>query len=255
MTRKELNIFFWTALSMILLVACSKNNETEQDESPWNKNNTVTIQFYSRLNNETLFQTSSYTELVNQLQNQPHRVAILHCADASLNTANQLNPTVSIAAQAGKVPLFNKSSLSDNEVRGSGVLIGHTTTEMKTLPVADGCTWFSIPTYGSPILFMSFSTISFEEGTHISPGATIIRENIDDETVMIGTINKTLREQLESEFPSEIYRFVSIEGTSSANSQAIFILTTKRWIVRESTEIQIDNKKISSFQIQVEKLE
>ena len=252
--KKKSGLFLFPVLCSILFISCSTENDiADQEESEWNKNNTITIQFYTGLTNKTLFVSDNYTELVNRLRVNSHRVAVLHHADVFLNTGTTVNATVSVAARAGKVPLFSPELFSDNCIEGSGILIGHTTSKMKTVPFAGG-NYISVPTFGTVFIPMTFAFLSLDTEEQIVQGVKIIRENLNSETVLVGTVNKSLYTQLESAFQSDFYRIFVIGNANSASTEVIFVLTLQKWIVRDFTETPICDNKIYGFDIQIEAL-
>ena|GEM_PF-2644458 len=252
--RQKRSSLLFLALSLTMYISCNKSNDPAEQLPEWNKNRTITIQFYSRLTKESLFKTADYSQAMNQIRSGNQQVAVFHRADVIYETAVTVNPTVSVASEAGKVPFFVCNRYSGNRAEGSGILIGHTVARMEAIPVSTGCTWFLVPTRVNTAIAMNFATISFENESQMTSGAEIIRKNLTDETVLVGVVDKTHKDKLTSEFAAKSYRVSLIESTNSQASQSLFVLTTQKWVVREHTETPIGTDGILSFNLQIEAL-
>lgn len=251
---KMINQFLFLTLSLTVCISCGKGDDPAGELPDWNKNRTATIQLYSRLNNEPLFNTADYSQVLSSVRSNLHQVAVLHRADVVYGTAAIVNPTISIASEAGKVPFFARNRYSGDKAEGSGVLIGHTVSEMKTIPISSGCSWFSVPTRANLSIAMIFATVTFDNESQLSPGAEVIRKNLNDGTVLVGVVSKTLKDKLASEFSAGSYRFEIVESTGNQVNQLVFVLTTLKWVLRQHTETPVGTDGVLNFNLQIESL-
>ncbi|MDX9883991.1 MAG: hypothetical protein RBS73_18170 [Prolixibacteraceae bacterium] len=254
---QKTNILILLAAIVWAFVSCGKENDPVPDLPEWEKNNTVSIQFYSRLSNEKLFKTDDYSAVISRIHANQNQVAVLHRVDAVYNSTEILNPMVPIAAETVKIPVFAWNRYSGTRVEGSGILIGHTIAEMKNTPVSEGCNHFTVPVTmvtATGSINMTFTSISFENENQLTTGAATIKEKLDDKTVLAGVAAKTLQNKLKTAFPEGNYRVEIIESTDGKANQIIFVITGPKWIVREHKEVAVGTDGISCYDIKIEKL-
>lgn len=251
---QKINILILLAVSLWAFGSCGKEDDSSPDLPEWGKNNTVSIQFYSRLSNEKLFNTGDYSAVVSRIRTNQNHVAVLHRADAVYGSSEILNPMVSIAAETVKIPLFAWNRYAGTQVEGSGILIGQTISKMENISISDGCSYFSVPIMANGTINMNFTTISFENENQLTAGLPTIKEKLDEKTVLIGVSAKTLRSKLESEFSGGNYRFETIECSGGKATQLLFVVTTQKWLVREHAEVSIGSDGIFCFDLKIEAL-
>jgi len=245
------------AISFWAFVSCGKKDDPSPELPEGEKDNTVSIQFYSRFSNEKLFNTGDYSAVISRIRANQNHVAVLHRVDAVYNLSEIQNPMVSIAAETVKIALFAWNRYSGTRVEGSGILIGHTVAEMKNTPISDGCSYFTIPVTivtANGSINMTFASISFENENQLTTGVATIKEKLDDKTVLVGVAAKTLQNKLKSEFPEGNYKFEVIESVEGKTTQFIFVVTTRQWVVREYKEVTVGSDGISCFDLKIEKL-
>ncbi len=251
---KLLNRILLMALSAAALVSCDKGSDPEPELPAWNKNRTATIQFYSRFTNEPLFKNADYVPVVSRIRSSVQQVAVLHRSDAVYGASDPVNPMAAVAAVAGKVPFFLLNRIVGQRAEVSGILIGHTVAKMETVSVSDGSRLLSLPTRANASISMTFACVAFENESQVTSGAEIIRKNLTEATVLVGVAPVALKQKLSSEFAAPNCRLVTIESTSSAGNQLVFVLTTLKWVVREHTETAVGAEGISCLDIQIEAL-
>jgi hypothetical protein len=244
-------------LGVVLLFcsSCGKDNNDEPGLPEWNKEHTATIQFYSRLNQESLFTGLDYGEVITRIKSSVQQIAVLDRADVVYTETGITNPTVSIASQCSRIPLFAAGSYSEKQVNGTGVLIKHTVTESKSINVAPGASMLTVSSHVNTSIPILFSTLSIDNENQIETGMEAITSNvITHGAVVIGTIEKSLTEKLASLFPSKTFRFVTIDSSQPSTGRVIFVLTSLKWVVRESSEIILNNTGLSCIDIKIEAL-
>lgn len=248
------NILIILSAMLWAFVSCGKGKDPSPDLPDWGKNSTISIQFYSRLGNDKLFRTEDYSAVIGRIRVNQNHIAVLHRVDAVYNLSEMQNPTVIIAAEAVKIPLFAWSRYSSAQVEGSGILLGQTVTEMKNTPISDGCAYFSVPVLANGGININFATLTFENENQLTTGIPIIKTKLDDKTVLVGVAAKTLQSKLKIAFPEGNYHLETIEPKDAKATQVIFIVTTPKWGLDECKETAVGTDGISCYDINIEKL-
>ncbi|HEX3006128.1 MAG TPA: hypothetical protein VHO90_00775 [Bacteroidales bacterium] len=244
-------------LGVVLLFcsSCGKDSNDEPGLPEWNKEHTATIQFYSRLNQESLFTGLDYSEVTTRIKSSVQQIAVLDRADVVYSETGITNPTVSIASQCSRVPLFVADSYNESQINGTGVLIKHTLTESKSINIAPGAGMLTVATQVNTSIPLLFSTLSINNESQIETGLAAITSNVTTHgAVLVGTIDKSLADKLASRFPSKSFRFVTIESSEPNTGRLIFVLTSLKWVMRESSEIILNNTGLSCIDIKIEAL-
>lgn len=229
-------------LCLFLGISCGKNEKDDSALPEWNKDHTATIQFYSRLGSQSLFSDTDYSQVVSRIQTVSNQAVLLDRADALYTESGIVNPTVTIAAETTRVPLFNPGNFNGSMIEGTGVLIKHTYTEAKNEIVAPGVSMLSIATRLNSSIPLFLSTISVTGKSQIETGLPVITKNIDaNGVVVIGIIDKSLKEDLKSRISAKSYRLSTVESSLAGSEKAIFVLSSQKWVLRESAETVFDN--------------
>lgn len=251
---RKINILILLAISFSLFASCGKEDDSPPDQPDGGKKVTFPIQLYSRLNNSPLFSTDDFAAVTGRIRTSESYFTILHRVDAVYNSSGIRNPLVSIAEETLKIPVFIWNRYAGTRVEGSGILVGQTIRQMRSIPVSDGCSYFSIPLMANESINMNVASINFENETQLTTGVATIKEKMDDQTVLVGITDKTLKNRLKSEFPETSYHIGFIEGKDGNTNQLIFIVTSLKWAVGEHQETTVGTDGISCFDIKIEKL-
>lgn len=251
---QKINILILLVVGFWAFVSCGKEDDPSPEPPEWDKANTRSIQFYSRLNNSQLFNTSDFAAVTGRIRTSQSYITILHRIDAVSGLTEMQNPIVTIAEETGKIPIFIWSRYSGTRVEGSGILVGQTIAEMKNTPISDGCNYFSVPLTANGSINMKVASITFENENQLATGIAAIKEKPDDQTVLIGVAAKALQTKLKSAFSEENYRAEFVESKNGNTNQIIFVITSLKWVVREHNEVAVGADGISCFDIKIEKL-
>ena len=244
------------ACTASILFSCSKEEDPVPELPAWNKNRTTTIQVYTTLSGTPILeggQTSAdFTSVSSRIRPGLQSVAVLHRADATLSGTAPYNPAIAMGAKALRVPLFALHRFNGQKAEGTGVLIGHTYAKSEIQRIADGCAYLSVATRANASIPMTFGTVSFENQAQVDAGAEVIRNNMNDATVVVGIVAKELAGQLKSKFQAQSYRFSTVEGSRTQANQVIFVVSTNKWVLRESAEQLIGNSGLAAYDLQIE---
>lgn len=255
MNKEKLRLILAAGL-VIVLMSCRKGDDPEPQLPDWNKNRTTTIQVYSRLNNAPLMSQgeNDASPVSSRIRSAQHSVALLDRADVSLTGGSMGNPAVYLAAASQKVPLFSLNRFSAQTAEGNGVLIGHTYVRSDIMPLSGGTSFLKADTRANASIAMTFATVSFDASGQIDAGANAIISNITESTVVVGLVNKELVDLLKAKFSNPVYRFETLTSSKASASRAVYVVSSKKWILRETTESTVGNNGISVFDLQIEAL-
>lgn len=251
---QKINILLLLTVSFWSFVSCGKEENPSTDLPEWGKNNTVLIQAYSRFNNQKLFNTNDYSAVINQIRSNQNYVVLLHRVDASFALTEAQNPTVTIAAETERIPLFAWTRYANMDIEGSGILVGQTIVEMKNTPISNGCCFASVPLTVNGNIKLNFASVTFENETQLTAGIATIKEKLNDKTVLLGFAAKTLQNKLKVEFSEESYRFETMDHSGGNVSQFLFLLTSSKWKLHEYKETTVGTDGISCFDLKIENL-
>lgn len=252
MKEKIKHIIF--ALSALLFFAgCGKGDDPVPDVPEWNKNRTAVIQVYTRMNNTPVTGAvgADADAISSRIRSTVHAVALLDRADVTPGATAPFNPVVAVGASAKKVPLFALNRYEGSVAIGSGVLIGHSYIKSETLPTQGGTSLLKVDTRVNASIPMTFATIAFDAENQLNAGGALVRSHLNDATVVVGFVPGELAETLKAVFPAQNYRFEIVKGADPA-SRAIFVVSTKKWILRETTSGK--SGSVSYFDLQIESL-
>ncbi len=250
---KKINILLLLLIGFWSFISCGKE-EDSLPESDTGTNNSISIQAYSRFNNEKLFKANDYAAAISQIRSKQNSVVLLHRVDATISSTEIKNTMVTIAEETVKIPVFAWTRYADTQIEGSGILVGQTITEMKSIPTSDGCCYVSVPLTVTGGTSMNFSSITFENETQLATGIAEIKANLDDKTVLIGFAAKSLQNKLKTEFSGETYRFETMESSGGNTTQFLFLLTNQKWKLEEYKETAVGTDGISCIDLKIEKL-
>jgi len=251
---RKINILILLAVGFSIFASCGKEDDSPPDLPDGGENITYPIQLYSRLNNSQLFNTDDFAAVIGRIRSSQSYLTILHRIDAVYNLSEIRNPMVSIAEETVKIPVFIWNRYAGTRVEGSGILVGQTIGEMRNIPTSDGCSYFSLPLMANESINMNFASITFENENQLAAGVATIKEKLDDKTVLVGIAGKILQEKLKSAFPENDYPIEIIEGKDEKTNQIIFVITSRKWAVREHKEAPVGADGISCFDLEIEKL-
>lgn len=240
----------------LLFAACGESNtaDGEADIPDWKRDNTTTVCFISKLNDDPLIGTDSEEALVrSHIQSAKADAVILDRCDATFGIKT-VNPLLFLAKDLKLIPVYAKNKLTTARSEGSGILLPHTIKKQEEIKITTDCHLKSVETVisASNKQKMVLSTTSIQTEEHISQSKSYLNAAIKQGHVIVGTIKSelydSLKKQLQENTPS-----LRLEKVSQAqSSRLIFILTSNAWILRDlTTEI---NGALFCVNLQIEQL-
>lgn len=242
----------------LMAVSCGKEKDpgTDPEIPDWNKTRTTTVLVYGRMDNSPLLQQGSadVTAVSGQIRSTVHSVALLNRTDVVTGGLFPWNPVVVVGASAKRVPLFAHHSFKEDVAEGTGVLIGHTYTKSEIFPITGGTSFLKVDTKANAVIPMTFGTVTVDRESQITSAAQLVKTYLSDGTVVAGFVSKTMAAKWKGEFPQSQYRFETIESANNSAALALYVVSTSKWVLRESSESSVGSSGISVFNLQIEAL-
>lgn len=234
--------------------ACSSDEDTLGNDEipPWNKSNTVTLIFCSKLNGEKLISSDNdYSVLTTHLKSQAGCKVIVLDRCNTYYDGQTTNPSVSIAKETKRVHAFARNAYDDTFVEGSGILIDHTISEQKEIKVNDVCYFKQVLCQVLSNEYKKFGTICLKKEQDVDSFIASVRPFLREGGFVSGTIASGLFDSLQKamENSGEAFRLEKVQGETSASFQ-VFVLTSKSWILRQQTTNRLNN--LNAFHLQLE---
>ncbi len=249
---KKIKFYLLLLITMIVfLPSCSDDKEDKTELPPWNKANTISVYFLSKMDGNSLFSsTSEYSTVKNYLGGKSYKMALLDCCNL-IDYANDKNPTVSLAYDLDKVPSFALNTFNDNKPAGTGILLDQLLSVQKELKLDDEC---YLKTIDIQVLSSSkdtkFATVKLSKDSHIDKFSSEVANLLKERTFLIGSIKRELYNKLENNLKYNSAGYRLEKSTSSDGNFDVFTLVTKDWISRDISTEKTGN--IQSFRVQLE---
>lgn len=227
-------------LASVLFAACEKNTPADDDEDhipAWNKSNTTSVCFISKLNGELLIGSESEkTEVSTCIKTAKAQAVILDRCDVSYG-AKTINPLLFVAKELKLIPVFARNKLTTIRCEGSGILLPHTLREQEEIKISQDCWLKSVETVisASNKQKMRLSTICIQTEEHIRYAKSYLNAAIKQSHVIVGTVKSEFYSMLEKQIQESAssFRLEKITQAQSSSYQQ-FVLTSEDWILRDS---------------------
>ena len=255
------------AFCIPLLTACGDNGS--QPEPPpidegyvapeppaaINDYNLFTVEFYSKLNNESLFGESSYDEVINHIDSEKKTLYFLF--DMVEAIPGKPSPIVDIAWKTKSVPFFAQNNAGTGTIKGTGIITRQLVNiypgiyASNSLFVA-GCN-VSVPLYQTNRLSLMTCKIEGE-----SQFGLLVERKIagaEPNQIVIGTIAAGLENDFKEYLKYNLtnFRIAITSSVQSGKTHKLFILSPVKFVMRETKETSVGN--IPVYQCKIEYLE
>ena len=243
-------------IAVLLLNSCSNDNpasEPKENLPEWDKSQTASLCFVSKLNGEALLTKETDEEAIHtQLRTGSFQAILLDRCDVSYSGAPVYNPAVALAKKLNCVPVFARNQWNGSVCEGSGILLPHTLSRQDETEIAPGCYSKTVQAYltSSRKEPMELTTVSFQSEAQVQKAGSPLLKLIRQGGIIVGTIRKELLPQLETWVKEN--GTLRLETIESASSYRLFVLGSQRWVVRNS-----ETKPSGSIQyihLQIERL-
>lgn len=216
--------------------------------------NLITLEFFSRLDDETLFQTGDYNSIVSHITANIKPAAYLF--DRSDATIGQTSPVVNIAWQAKLKSFFVQNGISDTYIQGTGMIVRPLIPVFEGISRADslflaGCT-MTLPC-SQPITAV-ISTCKITETYQPAMITQVVGDGLKTNKIVIGTIKSTMKDAFKDYLKHHLTDFRLAYQTSedSGKTYTLFILTPVNFVSRNIQEMTVGG--IPMYQCKVEYL-
>lgn len=252
------------AYSSFLLLSCSGGNAPEPPKPPANEGyeapeppkeinsyNLFTVDFFSKLSDEKLFDTNSYDAVINYIES--NKSSLFFFFDRADITIGELSPVVDIAVKTKNVPFFVQNKIADNSVEGTGIITRQLVNVYPGIFIKDslfagGCN-VSVPLYQTTRMSLVNCRISEEFQFELIAKRAI--PNTETNKIIIGTISGELENAFREYLKYNLQNF-RISITDSGKKYKLFVLSPVGMVVRELTETAVGSFPV--YQCKIEKI-
>lgn len=258
MKSNYINLLFISLLSCFF-VSCSDDDNRGEDIPEWNRFRTTDVLVYAHLSEQNLFSSCNYEEVATSIRNTSHAVAVLDRTNAVYGQTAVINTGVETARESKRIPVFVPIDYNSGEQKltGSTILLPTTISEVTQYVVKDDCRLLETKTEAVKGIDMFFCSLSLTSEDLIAPAVEVCKENLKEQTVLVGTVKRTLLPTLESaissSFAPDSYAFMEVENRKEDSEYCIFVLTSHKWALRGVIETGVSGD-LHCFQLQIESL-
>jgi len=235
-------------------VVVDEGYEAPAPPSEINNRNTFTVEFYSRLNEETLFQDNEIDLVVNHINNTTTSLAYLF--DRSDAFIGQTSPVVEIGWRTRTKSFFVQNTLNESFVQGTGMIVRPIINVFEGAAIPDtlfvgGCTLMA--PLGNPVV-VALITCKLDDKMQFPALVNILGDGLKTNKIMIGTVKQNISVEMKEYLKYHLKDFrLSFYATNTAGkNREIFILTPVSFVAREVVSNNIGN--LPMYQCKIEYL-
>lgn len=214
--------------------------------------NLITVEFYSRLNEASLFEDAEYQSVISHITANTAPLAFLF--DRSDATPGQTSPVVDIGWKTKMKSFFVQNSISDSYFQGTGIIVRPLVNTFDGVGIPDtlfmgGCT-LSAP-LGQPVV-LTLMTCKLSNEYQFPALARVLGDGLKTNKLLIGTIKNELETELKDylKFHMKDFRLSFHTATQTDKSYKLFFLTPIVFVNREVTEMTIGSTPMYQCKIE-----
>lgn len=235
----NLNLFKWMIVPVVLLVSCKEpvpDSGFVAPEPPTeiNDRNLISLEFYSRLNGETLFGTDGYQPVVDHINSSTS--ALAYFFDRSDALIGQKSSVVDIALKTKTKTFFVQNNLSSAYVEGTGILVRPIINAFEGFAAPDtlfagGCTL--VAPLGQPVT-VTLMTCRITEKLQFQPLVHNLGDGLKTNRVLTGTIHTSLTEEFSRHLKYKLkdFRLSYYKPAEAGSDYLLFFLTPLNFVFR-----------------------
>ncbi len=219
-----------------------------------NQNNVFTIEFYSLLNDNSLFQSSDYQSIINHLSENITSLAYLF--DRSDVEFGETPSVVDIAWQSKMNSFFIQNNIDEDKIEGTGMIVRPLVTVFEGMAVVDsfyigGCALLAPLSQPVSIILM---TCKITQNFQFSLITKFIGELFPTNKVIVGTLKNDMEEELKTylKYHLKNFRLSFYNPENQQNTYKIFFLTPVNFVCRDVTKTRIED--IPMYECKIEYL-
>jgi hypothetical protein len=258
---KTLKNLLYILFSACILISCEDPNTTEHNgyEAPEPPatvvdGNLLTVEYYSRLNEENLFQTEDYNAIISHIAATSKPLAFFF--DRSDATIGQTSPVVNMAWKAKMKSFFVQNETGQLYIQGTGIIVRPLIPVFNGIHRSDslflaGCTLMA--PCNQPVTVV-LSTCKISEIYQHAQIAEALGDSLKTNKIVIGTIATDQKESFKEYLKYHMTGFRLAFHTVSdiEKTYSLFILTPVNFVSRDIQELSIGG--IPMYQCKIEYL-
>ncbi|MDO9633676.1 MAG: hypothetical protein Q7J05_01360 [Paludibacter sp.] len=197
--------------------------------------NLITVEFYSRLNEESLFQNNEVDVVVNRISSITAPLAYLF--DRSDAFVGETSPVVEIGWRTRTKSFFVQNTLSESFFQGTGMIVRPIINVFEGAAIPDtlfvgGCTLMA--PLGNPVV-LTLMTCRLDDKKQFPALVNILGDGLNTNKVVIGTVKQGLADEMKNYLKYNMKYFrLSFHATDLAGkTHQLFILTPTNFVGRE----------------------
>lgn len=219
-----------------------------------NPNNVFTIEFYSLLNDQSLFQRSDYQSIIDHLSK--NKTSLAYLFDRSDVEFGKTSLVVDIAWQSKMNSFFIQNNVDEEKTEGTGMIVKPLVPVFEGIAVVDsfyigGCALLA--PLSQPVSII-LSTCKITQNFQFPMIIKYIGELFATNKVIVGTLKNDMEEELKTylKYHLKNFRLSFYNPENQQNTYKIFFLTPVNFVCRNVTKTMIDN--IPTYECKIEYL-
>lgn len=233
---------------LFLITACDEPVPVEETgyEAPAppteiKQNNLITVEFYSKLNDESLFGDQNYQSVVSHIAATNAPLAFFF--DRSDAVIGETSPAVQIAWETKAKAFFVQNNVNQTSIHGTGMIIRPVINAFEGIGHPDSL-FLAGFTMSAPIsqpILLTLMTCKLT-GTHQFPLlVNTLGEGFTTNKILIGTIKNNLIPELQLHLKKNMknFRLSFFSSTASDKTYQLFFLTPAIFVNREVKALMV----------------
>lgn len=214
--------------------------------------NIMNIEFYSRLNEQTLFLKSDIDPIINHINQQNTSLAyIFDRADATIGESSKV---VQIALETRTKAFFVQNDIDDKHITGTGILVRPIINAFEGIGISDtlyvgGCT-LTAPL--GRLAIVNIATTKIQEAYQYKALVRAMGDGMQTNKILIGTVKKSFANEMEGYLKSNMkdFRFTSFNADAYDAAYQLFVLSPLSFVTRDIVVAQAGN--LPMYQCKIE---
>ncbi|MDD3078057.1 MAG: hypothetical protein PHH37_02990 [Paludibacter sp.] len=226
----------------------------EASEAPEtiNQSNIITVEFFSKLNDETLFSSSDYQAIISHITSDKASLAFLF--DRSDIYLGQKSPIVDIALESKLKSFFIQNDVDDSVIHGTGMIVRPLVPVYDGIGIPDtlflaGCTVTAALVQPTVVTLM---TCKLSDSFQFPVLVRSLGDGLQTNKIVVGTIKTDVADGFKDYLKYHLKNFrLSFYSSSETNATyEIFYLTPVEFVKRETTEMTVSGLPLYQSKIE-----
>ncbi|MCK9508465.1 MAG: hypothetical protein M0Q54_08505 [Pigmentiphaga sp.] len=253
------SIIIVTAITTGFLFS-SCDNPAEEDkgyEAPAppteiNTRNVLELEFYSKLNGESLFDNTGYQTIIDNISNNTKTLAYFF--DRSDAVIGETSPIVDIGWKTKTKSFFVQNDYTDTSIQGTGIIVRPIINNFEGTGIPDtlfvgGCTLMA--PLGKAVT-LTLSTCQLNDKYQFAAFVKALQNLANNNKLILGTIKSNIANDLAQYLKTNMKDFRLYESDNQEKPYQLFVLSPVSFVVR--AVIFENNTNIPAYKFQIEYL-